>query len=73
VPSKRCDSSAGLPNSFTNIAPATLNRSVIEALSSPLSCIDARVRPCKRRPTSLAGTRNTGSMANANNVTCQDR
>ena len=67
------DSCGGRPNSFTSIAPATLNRSVMVEAMWALSCIDSRVSRCIRRPTSRAGMRNTGIIASAITVTSQDR
>ena len=66
------DSSAGRPYSFTSSAPATLNRSVIVEPSSALPCICSRTRPCMRRPTYLAGTRNSGTSTSAVSVSCHD-
>ena len=54
------DSSRGRPNSFTSIAPATLNRSVIVEPISALSCMLSLVSRCMRRPTSRAGRMNSG-------------
>ena len=67
------DSSRGRPNSFTSIAPATLNRSVIVEPISALSCMLSLVSRCMRRPTSRAGRMNSGIMTRAMTVTCQDR
>ena len=67
------DSSRGRPNSFTSIAPATLNRSVIVEPISALSCMLSLVSRCIRRPTSRAGRMNSGIITRAMTVTCQDR
>ena len=66
-------SSRGRPNSFTSMAPATLNRSVIVEPISALSCMLSLVSRCIRRPTSRAGRMNSGIMTRAMTVTSQDR
>jgi hypothetical protein len=66
-------SSRGRPNSFTSIAPATLNRSVMVEPSSALSCMLSRVSRCIRRPTRRAGRMNSGIIASATRLTSQDR
>ena len=67
------DSSRGRPNSFTSIAPATLNRSVIVEPISALSCMLSRVSRCILRPTRRAGRMNSGIIARAMTLTSQDR
>ena len=66
-------SSAVRPNSFTSRAPDTLNRSVIVAFIEALRSICVRVMDCRRRPTRLAGTMNSGSTTSDSSVSLQSR
>src|SRR4051812_31094258 len=70
---KDLDSSSGRPNSDTNSAPETLNRSVMVVVMDALSPYDSLVSVCNLRPNRLAGSTNTGSRINDSRVTCQDK
>ena len=67
------DSRRRSPKSFTRRAPDTLKRSVIIPLIEALSAICRRVSACRRRPTRLAGTRNSGSTTIEITATRQSR
>ncbi|CAM5565041.1 hypothetical protein SFUMM280S_08603 [Streptomyces fumanus] len=66
-------SCSGRPKSLVSSAPATLNRSIMSELISASCCIDSRVSRCSRRPTSLPGSMNSGSITSAAKVSAQDR
>ena len=66
-------SRSGFPNSFTNSAPDTLNRSVIVVFIAASSWNDSRVIFCSLRPTRLAGKTNAGSTNSASRVSRHSR
>ena len=66
------DSRCGSPKSLTRVAPGAENRSVIWSPMAALWLARVRVSSARRRPSSRAGIRNTGSSTSEIRVTCQE-
>ncbi len=74
-PARAPNSSAsafGLPNSFTSVAPAAENRSVIWVVIPALSSAAWCCRSAIRRPIRRAGSTKIGRSTRATSVTCHD-
>ena len=66
------DSVAGLPNSFTNVAPGAEKRSVIWVFIVALWMAASRDSRAMVRPIHRAGSRNSGISTSDSSVTCQE-